>query len=734
MSGPNPKGGAVGRWAARLRFAGGFRPSVTGLLFTMAGLAVAAVAISGRLAAGGIQRLAEQQGSLDASARVAMWGGQMVSALNELSARQSAILAARTMAEIERLDDGRESRARFEQALVKLGELREDLGDVDLPVDEIESDFRAFAVADASLLDQASRLAASREELTARADSLSSHTETATQLAQGLQGKVTLAAKRVERKVRRLLRDDGLLGDSAKLGELVDRTREAMTGTGAALVKEAAGVDEGIRTLESLGKDILLTENPDLLVSLADNRIVQAVNDVDGHLASLRTQTRSDTELTALVDEIEAEFEWIRDALSGNDRSMIARRLSALEARDALAGACDELARQGGRIQTRLADTHATLEGITLAASGAVQEAERSVRARIRSAVVAVGLGMVVSGGLIAFLVVVPLRRAARAMREIGQGGGDLTQRLRDSWVREISALTTGFNQFTEKLAELVREVVGNMNELSEMAKRNQTTVDRNVSELESQTEGSNQVAGATTELTATIREVAKSGSAAAEGAEKAARSAGQGREVVSSATREIEGMAGKVSEVATTVHELAAQSEIVGNIVDVIQAIAKQTNLLSLNATIEAKRAGQHGRGFAVVASEVRNLAIQTRESTQEIQTIIRNLQDDAKAAEGVARQGDESARSCLEQTREVGRTFEEIADSVESINSLNMHIASATEQQAATTEQIQANIVGVSDQAKTVLAGAQEISQTGLALDELSARVRNLMGRFRV
>lgn len=700
----------------------------------MAALAAGAVMFSGWLANRGVAQLAQQQGRLDASARVAMLSARMAGALDELSAREVEILATTASAGFDAVGDGESARREFRDALAKLEDLRNELGEEALPIDDLGEDFGVLAASDSRLLEQARRSVAAREALRARADAVTGSAHAAAQQAQGLQGKISLAAKRTERQVRKLLRDERLAKDTAKVGELIALTTEATTGNSASLAKEAQSLEEGVLALEALAKDVLLTTNPDLLASLAKNEIAQTIVATDRHLEELAGMTEGDEALAPLVANLRTDYTSVRDALAGADGTMIDLQSEALEAEAALRESRADLAAATGNIHAALSIAHDRLEEIVLQAGGAVRQAETGVRRQVGSTVIVVSAGMLLASGVIVLLVVVPLRRAARAMREIGRGDGDLTQRLRGSRIREISALTTGFNEFTRKIRELIVEVTKDMTELSEVARRNQGTVEENVSQVELQEQGSQQIAGAATELAATIREMAKSGATAADGAQLATESATRGSHAVREAVERIEGMTGTVSDVATTVRTLADRSERVGDIVSVIQSIAKQTNLLSLNATIEANRAGEHGLGFAVVAGEVRNLAIQTRDATQEIQEIIGRLQEEARSAQEIARSGDEQAQECLSRTQAMGDAFAEISQAVKSITSLNVQIAGATEEQAVTTEEIQKSILGMSRQAKTVLDGTREISQSSETLDRLSGRVRELMGQFRV
>ena len=239
-------------------------------------------------------------------------------------------------------------------------------------------------------------------------------------------------------------------------------------------------------------------------------------------------------------------------------------------------------------------------------------------------------------------------------------------------------------------------------------------------------------VATAMTQMSATVHEVARNATEAAEAAQRADEETSKGKMVVSQAIEAIDLLANEVNEAAQVIHRLEQDSDEIGAVLDVIRGIAEQTNLLALNAAIEAARAGEQGRGFAVVADEVRTLAQRTQQSTQEIQNMIERLQSGAQDAVKAMEQGRSRAQVGVEQAAEAGTSLETIAQAVGTISDMNTQIATAAEEQSVVAEEINLNIVTISDMADKIASdtgsGGVDTNQISSACDDIHAAVRTL------
>ncbi len=287
-------------------------------------------------------------------------------------------------------------------------------------------------------------------------------------------------------------------------------------------------------------------------------------------------------------------------------------------------------------------------------------------------------------------------------------------------------------------MAENLRNTIGEINEsavmLSDAAARMSSVTDETDRCVRQQQAQVDQVATAMNEMTATVQEVARNAEQAASAADVADQEAKNGALVATEAIGGIDALAGKVEEVAAVLEGLRGDSDNIGVVLEVIRGIAEQTNLLALNAAIEAARAGEQGRGFAVVADEVRTLASRTQKSTEEIHEMIERLQSKAGAAVKVMDEARERAQVGTEQVEKAAESLAEIAGSVGTISSMNAQIASAVEQQGAVAEEINNNIVAISHDAERTAAGSQQTASSSEQLSQLAQRLQGLMAGFRV
>ncbi|MFN2349643.1 MAG: methyl-accepting chemotaxis protein [Thioalkalivibrio sp.] len=353
------------------------------------------------------------------------------------------------------------------------------------------------------------------------------------------------------------------------------------------------------------------------------------------------------------------------------------------------------------------------------------------------AAVAGVGVLALVLGLLFAWFIarsiVKPLCFTVARLDDISKGDGDLTQRLPVEGNNELSELATAFNTFVAKIQDLVKQVAGATAQLAAASEELSATSDQTTQQVRRQQSETDQVATAMNEMTATVQEVARNATEAAHAARETDSEASAGRDVVGTTIRSIESLAGEVENAAEVIHRLSADSEEIGKVLDVIRGIAEQTNLLALNAAIEAARAGEQGRGFAVVADEVRTLASRTQDSTHTIQEMIERLQGNASGAVKVMEKGREQARGSVEQATKAGQSLETITGSVARITDMNTQIASAAEEQSAVAEEINRNVVNISQAVDESASGSQQISTASEELARLAAELQSMVGQFR-
>ena len=335
---------------------------------------------------------------------------------------------------------------------------------------------------------------------------------------------------------------------------------------------------------------------------------------------------------------------------------------------------------------------------------------------------------------LIARMIVIPLKHAAEAMDEIAQGDGDLTKRLDDSGKNEISMLAAAFNQFAEKVRVLVGQVSSSTIQLASAAEQMSVITDETSQGVIQQQSETNQVVTAMHQMTATVQEVARNATDAAEAATNADSASAEGREVVIRTMNTIESLSSELNSAASVISQLEQDSENIGTVLDVIKSIAEQTNLLALNAAIEAARAGEQGRGFAVVADEVRTLASRTQQSTQEIQSMIEKLQDGTKSAVSVMNNSRNHADSSVSQAAQAGSSLESITGAVANIRDMNTQIATAAEEQSSVADEINRNIINISTIVDKTAEGATQTSIASEELAKLSNELQMMVGQFKV
>jgi len=326
------------------------------------------------------------------------------------------------------------------------------------------------------------------------------------------------------------------------------------------------------------------------------------------------------------------------------------------------------------------------------------------------------------------------VKSAALAMKDIAEGEGDLTRRLDEKGRDEVSDLARAFNTFVAKMGGLLTTVNEVSSQITVAAEQMSMAADRSNAATQEQQNETDQVATAINEMVATVQEVSRNAASAATSAHEADDEASKGRTVVAATVSSIQSLASEVEQASGVINQLQVDTDGIGKVLDVIKGIAEQTNLLALNAAIEAARAGEQGRGFAVVADEVRTLASRTQESTEEILGIINSVQGGAKKSVQAMDVGRKQASESVEQAAQAGESLEAIAQTVTSINDMNAQIAAAAEEQTAVAEEVDRNVMNIARIGQQSLENAQQTRDSSEQLNNNAHQLQGLLGQFKL
>ena len=363
-----------------------------------------------------------------------------------------------------------------------------------------------------------------------------------------------------------------------------------------------------------------------------------------------------------------------------------------------------------------------------------VQERMQGMVLSIVGVAVVVLLVIAAAGMLLANTIVRPLHLMKANLDDIAAGEGDLTRRLTITSQDELGELAGSFNRFVDKIHGLVRQITEMTSQLTGLVNQVSDQANRSDQAMERQRHETDQVATAINEMSAAAQEVAKSAQNAAVAAQQTDEEGQAAKRVVAGSIEKIHALVDDIRSSGVSLDSLQKDVSSIVSVLGVIRSIAEQTNLLALNAAIEAARAGEAGRGFAVVADEVRALASRTQISTQEIQGMIDRLQAGTQSAVEAMRRSSEAGDGTSAQANEAGASLDTMAQLISTINSMNAQIASAAEEQTAVAEEINRSVHQIAVAVDSVADETQLGAQTSRSLADLGQRLGKLVGQFRI
>jgi len=432
-----------------------------------------------------------------------------------------------------------------------------------------------------------------------------------------------------------------------------------------------------------------------------------------------------------LIDEINTEASKVFNLVKGNN-SLISMKASEIELNSKASQLLGSVEKEASDVNKQMAIVTSTIESISKEVSErAIKDIDKASIQTLLLVLIAIIVAIVVS-----IAVVRPLTRSLEKVNHALNvlASGDLTHKLDDSGHDEFAKLSANCNKLVDSLRSLIQGILDRSDQLAAAAEETSAITAQTTVSIQEQKSQVDQVATATTELSSSAQQVTASADEALSQIKAADDESRHMRLIADENKRTILALADEVSKAGVVINKVHADSASIGSILDVIRAIAEQTNLLALNAAIEAARAGEQGRGFAVVADEVRSLASRTQDSTQEIQQMIEVLQQGTQEAVAVMELGRSQASSCVDKTEQANNALESISNAVHLAHDSGTHIAHAAQEQNLVSQQVSEKLEHIAAISEETSTGADQTAQSSHQVAQLAEELQASVKEFKV
>ncbi len=551
--------------------------------------------------------------------------------------------------------------------------------------------------------------------------------------AGALLGKTSLQEKRLTRRITRSLTK---LNDTSPLGDWQKASQQALqvfNGDSDKIITAATQLSQAITRLEAINYAIQSATDDSHLISLEKNTAAPTLVLIDDQIETLQRLIPDNSSLTTLINDVIVEKQQLQSLLFNKEMSILSVRRQNLDLQQRLLQQSSNLSVMAGTMRTvvkQLIDNSQAQSIETLTKSN--KTIEQLVRSSgLVSAIVL--LALVLASIIITRYITKPLDKISRALADIADGEGDLTRRIEVAGISEAVHLSLSFNRFISQLQETVNAVADVEQELSQAVSDTThiTQISRN--NIENQRKETDQVAMAVEQLSHSFAQASTLAHQAQSATEEAYDNAENGQETVTNSTNAIGELASSIESGVQSMEKLTETSRNVMAVLGVISDITEQTNLLALNAAIEAARAGEHGRGFAVVADEVRQLAGRTQSSATEIAHILDEFNKDAEATLALMSKGQQHVTVSVEQSNMVAQAFNGINSSIAVIRDINSQIADSAIDQNKAAQSASGSVDRIHDISSDTQQSMERIHESSTKLDLLSRRLHTAVNRFK-